>query len=96
MKRFNTKPDKKTAKPVAKEPDPAELWAERVNEKCALAIAGWLKGSVHLSRTIGSLKLPEVKAMAAAACHTWIVEASRRRFVEPDPVQKAKLQNLLS
>lgn len=83
-------------KPPAAKPDPAEAWAERVNEQCAMAMIAWLKGSVHLSRTISSLKLPEVKALAAAACTTWIIAASRRRFVEPDPVQRAKLERLLS
>jgi hypothetical protein len=78
------------------DPDPAEVWAEKTNELCAMAMVNWLRGSVHLSRTISSLKLPEVKALAAVACHTWIVEASHRVKVEPDPVQRDKLKMLLN
>ena len=80
----------------AGEPDPAEAWADATNTKAAMAMVRWLRGSVHLSRTISSLKLEEVKALAAVANHTWIVEASHRVKVEPDSVQRAKLKTLLS
>lgn len=95
-KRPHTNYDKKTPKPVSREVDPAEVWAAATNEKAARAMAAWLKGSVHLSRIIGSLTLGEMQALASTANHVWIVEASRRRSVEPDPAQREKLQNLLS
>lgn len=86
-----------TKRPLAKRTiDPAEVWAMATNEKAARAMAQWLKASVFLSRTIASLKLSEMQAMAATANHVWIVEASRRVKHEPDPVQKTKLQTLLS
>jgi hypothetical protein len=63
---------------VARPVDPADVWDDATAEKAAVAMAAWLKGSLHLSRPISSLTKTEMKNLALVANHTWIVEMSRR------------------
>lgn len=88
MKREKTKP---APRPV----DPADVWQEAVAGKAAKAMAAWMKGSVHLSRPLRTLTMPEMKTLAITAIHTWIVEASNRAGQKIDPDERNKLYKLL-
>jgi len=83
------------SKPVAREPDPADVWEDATALKAALLMGAWLKGSVHLSRPVASLTKTEMKTLATIAFHAWIVEASHRVNANIDPTERSKLNQLL-
>jgi hypothetical protein len=73
----------------------ADVWEDQTAEKAALAMAAWMKRSVHLSRPLSSLTKVEMKNLALAAINCWIVAASHRVAETPDPNERTKLHNLL-
>lgn len=73
--------------------DRDDEWSDKAMESAARAMAGWLKGSVNVKRSINTLSLSEMKGMAAAAVHEWIVQASHR--VHDDPAAPAELKTIL-
>lgn len=74
-----------------------DAWATATREKCARAIAGWLKQTANTQRPINTLKLDELMCMAEAATACFIVEASRRVAdpVTPEEEKKALLALLV-
>lgn len=80
---------------AARVPDPADVWEDEVAELAAKAMAVWLKGSVHLSRSLNSLTKAEMKKLALQAIHTWIVAASQRVNQPVDPGELRRLRTLL-
>jgi hypothetical protein len=83
-------------KPERPPDDLAVEWVTAVNDKAVKAMVAWLKGSLHLSRPISSLTRHEMSALAQTAIHVFIIEASHRVTVEPDPVRREKMKILLS
>jgi hypothetical protein len=67
-----------------KAPSEDDVWLAATNEKCARAMARWLKGTINIRRTIDSLTLEEMKALAGVAWSTMIVEISKRAAVAPE------------
>ena len=56
----------------------SDLWSDYAMEQAAKAMVRWLKGSVDVHRQIDSLRLSEMKKLAAAGVHEWIIQASKR------------------
>ena len=61
-----------------KPPSPADAWQRATNEKCARAMALWLKETVNTQRPINTLKLEELVAMAENCVSAFIIELLRR------------------
>lgn len=76
-------------------PSPSDVWEKATLEKCARAIAHWLKGSVNTKRPINTLKLPELEAMAQNVLSTWIVEMSQRVETAPTKEEKDRIAAIL-
>lgn len=77
-------------------PTPADVWQAATNEKCARAIAAWLKATVNTARPINTLKLDELKAMADNVVAAFIVEASLRVNEDVSDEERERLAAILS
>ena len=73
---------KKKLKP--RPPNVDDLWAERVREECAKAMARWMRETINVKRPIESLKLEEMKNLAEACNSAWIVAQSKRIAEQPE------------
>jgi len=82
-------------KPVVREPDPSDIWAEKAAAKAAEAMAAWMKGSLALARPMSSLTKGEMNLMAVSAIHSWIVSSSERMIETADPDEREKLKQFL-
>jgi|WetSurMetagenome_2_1015567.scaffolds.fasta_scaffold783509_2 hypothetical protein len=74
----------------------ADEWHDETMEKCARAMAAWMKATINTSRPINSLKLDELIALANNATACWIVEASHRVGRAPTEEENKRLAVLLA
>jgi hypothetical protein len=88
------KPHRKPPQKFA--PTVDDVWAAETNEKCARAIATWLKGTVNTARPINTLKLEELKAMAENVVSIYLVEVSQRVAVAPTREERERAAAILS
>lgn len=91
------RPKKKDEQPHRFERPPTfeDEWAAKTEEQCALAMVRWLKNSLNTKRQICSINITEMRALASAATHEWIVQASRRPLLKPETDDDHKLKALL-
>lgn len=83
--------------PLAKIPPTADdIWQDQTNEKCARAMALWLKGSINTQRPINTLKLEEMKAMAQTVISEFIVEASHRVRADVSDEERQRIAAILT
>ena len=66
-----------------------------MRERCARAMATWLKEAVNTQRPINSLKLPEMMGLAEACTAHWIAEVSKKLAEEDLSPTLRAYQNLL-
>lgn len=57
---------------------PDDEWRAECDRVCARAMAQWLKGTVNPKRSMLSITMAEMTALARVAVDTWIVESSYR------------------
>lgn len=74
-----------------REPSPSDVWQAETNEKCARAIAGWLKHTVNVARPINTLKLPELIALTEHCLSVYQVEVSKRTTTATTPKEIEKI-----
>lgn len=76
-------------------PNPDNDFRDELNKQCALAMVGWLKASVNISRAIKTLNIDEMKGLAEAATSTWICAVSKRLLEAPETPDQEYLSALI-
>lgn len=87
--------DDRPPKPKAVAPSLDDILAQERYAACAKEMAKWLKGSVLLSRSIGSINGEEMTLLAIVAITHWIMLASHRLPAASEE-ERAMLQDILS
>ncbi len=73
----------------------ADEWQAHVTTQAALAMGRWLEARGRLDRPIASLTRRDLECMASNAISRFIVLASERPTVAPDPEERGALDLLL-